>query len=288
MAGRGLRGVIDLGGNLQARPDQDLGIAGRDLDDLDRAQPGDERERMQDPAGRGTPGGDHRATEHGQAQDQREQHERLEEIAWGLHAEQEPAPAVFSGRGLVKGKVSNRGRGLGDGRLAERIGLKAVAAGELDEVDQMAFQLRKRQLNSPRGRRQAAPTTLLADQERGDGRQAQNRPDRERADERALGQLEQGVHQHKQHKRRQRDRGGQDGSAPERKRPPLEPGLPQPRGQNCCLGRHDWRFLIRGGALPLGTGGSSRARRTLHRPLHQCVTAVTMTLAPMASASLSL
>ena len=59
-------------------------------------------------------------------------------IARGLHAEQEPAPAVFSGRGLVKGKVSNRGRGLGDGRLAERIGLKAVAAGELDEVDQMA------------------------------------------------------------------------------------------------------------------------------------------------------
>src|SRR5271166_3314135 len=93
---------------------------------------------MQDPAGRGTPGGDHRATEHGQVQDQREQHERLEEIARGLHAEQEPAPAVFSGRGLVKGKVSNRGRGLGDGRLAERIGLKAVAAGELDEVDQMA------------------------------------------------------------------------------------------------------------------------------------------------------
>ena len=119
---------------------------------------------MQDPAGRGTPGGDHRATEHGQAQDQREQHERLEEIARGLHAEQQPAPAVFSGRGLVKGKVSNRGRGLGDGRLAERIGLKAVAAGELDEVDQMAFQLRKRQLNPPRGRRQAAPTTLLADQ----------------------------------------------------------------------------------------------------------------------------
>ena len=108
-------------------------------------------------------------------------------IARGLHAEQQPAPAVFSGRGLVKGKVSNCGRGLGDGRLAERIGLKAVAAGELDEVDQMAFQLRKRQLNPPRGRRQAAPTTLLADQERGDGRQAQNRPDREQAVERGAG-----------------------------------------------------------------------------------------------------
>ena len=195
---------------------------------------------------------------------------------------------VFSGCDLVKGKVSNRGRGLGDGRLAERIGLKAVAAGELDEVDQMAFQLRKRQLNPPRGRRQATPTTLLADQERGDGRQAQNRPVREQADERALGQLEQGVHQHKQHEHRQRDRGGQDGSAPERKRPPLEPGLPQPRGHNFCLGRHDWRFLIRWGGLPLGIGASSRARRTLHRPLHQCVTAMTMTLVPMASASLSL
>src|SRR5208282_3863492 len=104
----------------------------------------------------------------------------------------EPAPAVFPGRGLVKGKAGNRGRGLGDGRLAERIGFKTVAAGELDEVDQMAFQLRKRQLNPPRGRRQAAPTSLLADQERSDGRQAEDRPDREQADERALGQLEQG------------------------------------------------------------------------------------------------
>ena len=154
--------------------------------------------------------------------------ERLEEIARSLHAEQEPAPAVFPGRGLIKGEVGDRGRGLADGGLAERIGLEAVAAGELDEVDQMAFQLGKRQLHPPRGRRQAPPAALLADHQRGDGRQAEDRPDREQADQHALGQPEQGVGQHEEHERCQRDRRGQDGAAPERERPPLEPGLPQP------------------------------------------------------------
>ena len=145
---------------------------------------------MQDPAGRGTPGRHHRATEQHQAQHQREHQERLEEIARSLHAEQEPPPAVLAGRGLVKRKIGDRGRGLVDGCLAERIGLKTVAARELDKVDQMAFQLRKRPLNPSRGCRQAEPTSLLADQKRGDGRQAEERPDREQGHKSTLGQPE--------------------------------------------------------------------------------------------------
>ena len=39
--------------------------------------------------------------------------ERLEEIARSLHAEQEPAPAVFPGRRLVEREVGNGRGGLG-------------------------------------------------------------------------------------------------------------------------------------------------------------------------------
>ena len=73
-----VRRVVDLGGDLQARTEQDLGVSRRDLEDLDRAHRGDERERMQDPACRGTPGGDHGAAQEGQAQHQAQHRTRLE------------------------------------------------------------------------------------------------------------------------------------------------------------------------------------------------------------------
>ena len=176
-----VRGVVDLGGDLEARPDQDLGIPGIDLDDLHRADRGDERERVQNPARRGGPGRDGRVQEQGQSHDPGEHQERLEQVARGLHAEGEPAPAVLPGRGLVEGEIRDgRGR-LGDRRLPERVGLDAVAAGELDDVDEVALQLRERQLHPPGGRRQAPPSPPLPDQQPDDGRQAQPGPDREEA-----------------------------------------------------------------------------------------------------------
>ncbi len=234
-----VHGVVDLGGDLQARAEQDLGVAGRDLEDLDRAHRGDERERVQDPAGRGAPGGDHGAAQEGQAQHQPQHGERLEKVAGSLHAKQEPPPAALAGRRLVEGEVGHRGRRLDDGRVAKRVVVEAVAAGELDDVDEMAFQLRERQLHPPRGRRQAAPAALLPDRERGDGRQTEQPPGRKQAHQRTLGQLEQSVQQYEEHKRQERHRRGQDGSTPERERPPLEPGLPQPGGHSFCLRRHD-------------------------------------------------
>ena len=182
-----VHGVVDLGGDLEARSDQDLGIAGIDLDDLHRADRGDERERVQNPAGRGGPGWNGRAAEQGQAHDRGEHQERLEKVAGSLHAKSEPAPAVLPGRGLVEGEIRDgRGR-LSDGRLPERVGLGTVAARKLDDIDQVALQLGKRQLHAPGGRRQAPPSPPLSDQQQGNGGHAQSSPDREEADEHRAG-----------------------------------------------------------------------------------------------------
>ena len=160
----------------------------------------------------------------------------------------------------MKGKVSHRGRRLGDGRAAKGVVVETVVAGELDDVDEVAFQLRECQLHPSRGRRQAAPAALLPDRERGDGRETEQPPRRKQAHQHTLGQLEEGIQQYKEHQRQERDRRGQDGPAPERERPPLEPGLPQPGGHSFCLRRHDRDSSI--APSEAASHGQSVVRRT--------------------------
>ena len=59
-----------------------------------------------------------------QPQDRREHRDDSSRSRGVCMQSSEPPPAVFSGRGLVKREIGDRRGGLGDGRLAERIGLK--------------------------------------------------------------------------------------------------------------------------------------------------------------------
>ncbi len=230
--------VFDLGDDLQARPDPDVGIPGTHLDDLDRPHGRDEREGAQQPARQRRPGRHQPVQKHDERQHTTEEQERLEQVTGRLHAEGKTPPATFLGGRADEGEVGHGRGGLRQGGLAERSRACPVCRGKLHDVDQVAFELRKSELHAAGGARQRSAAAFEAESLKQKRDQSQHGPRREQAGEGPLAKREEGVGQHKNRQDRQRGTGRHDHPAPERIRPPVAPGSPQPRGYCFRLGRH--------------------------------------------------
>ena len=89
--------------------------------------------------------------EHGDADKDRQQEERLRQVARRLHAVEEPPPArLLAGRG-VEGELPDPRRRVLDRRGAKGLIGNAFVFGQLDDVDQGAAEFGKLGLDVRRG-----------------------------------------------------------------------------------------------------------------------------------------
>ena len=148
--------VVDLGDDFQPVADHHLVVARQDPEDLDFADGGDELPRGHEAAGGGTPGWNAVVTDQRDANEDRQQEERLGQVARHLHAvEETPLARLLAGRGVER-ELSDPRRRVVDGRCPEGLIRNAFVFGQLDDVDQGAAEFGKLGLDAPRGALQPA------------------------------------------------------------------------------------------------------------------------------------
>jgi hypothetical protein len=134
--------------------------------------------------------------------------------------------------------VLDLGRRLGDGRVAKRpVGVLAIF-GKLDDVHQVAAQLRKFGLDAAGRGLQAALSPQQPSPHAAQNAQRHQQPGEEQAEQNPLRKPEQGVGQHEGQKHAKRDARRQNGGGQERKEPPLLPRCIQPLDHAIGHGRH--------------------------------------------------
>ena len=258
-------GILDFRRNVQAGADQDFRIARLYADDRHLAHGGHEIPRLHQPVGRRAPVRDEELASHRTANQQGQQPDRFDQIAGRLHAVEESAPAVLLGRGLVEVDVLEPRRRLPHRRIAKGAIHDFRILGELDDVDQIATQLRELGLD-PAGRGLQAP--LAADQAPADQHHERNRrrePEGKEDCQPRLREPHERVGEHEQQQHAERRCRAQDRRAQQGEDPPLLPSPIEPLNHTLRRGRHSRSLLLVYGEAESRKGGRRESQRI--RPL---------------------